>query len=102
VFPALIPSEPRSPANLPGDKRPKALNAAFPREDVEREVRAILEKHAGKLPKLDASCITALLEDWTVLPCDSIRLPGRYGQILPNGKRSAGGLLFGQLRRFGV
>lgn len=83
--------------NLPGDKRPKALNAAFPREDVEREVRAILEKHVGKLPKLDAAFITALLENWTVLPCDSIRLPGRYGQILSNGKRSPGGLLFGQL-----
>jgi len=83
--------------NLPGDKRPKALNAAFPREDVEREIRAILEKHVGKLPNLDDAFITSLLEDWTVLPCDSIRLPGRYGQILANGKHSPGGLLFGQL-----
>jgi CRISPR-associated endonuclease Csn1 len=83
--------------NLPGEKRPKGLNAAFPREDVEREVRTILEKHIDKLPNLDTNLITALMEDWTVLPCDSIRLPARYGQILANGKRSPGGLLFGQL-----
>lgn len=73
--------------NLPGDKRPKALNAAFPREDVEREVRAILERHSGILPNLDDAFIRALIEDWTALPCPDIVLPGRY----------RGGLLFGQL-----
>lgn len=83
--------------NLPGDKRPKALNAAFPREDVEREVRTVLERHIGKLPKVDAALIRCLMEDWKALPCPQIQLPKRYGQILASGKRSPGGLLFGQL-----
>ena len=83
--------------NLPGDKRPKALNAAFPREAVEREVRAILERHIGHLPKLDADFIRALIEDWTALHCPTIQLPARFGQILTCGKRTPGGLLFGQL-----
>ena len=35
--------------NLPGDKRPKGQNAAFPRPIVEGEVRRILEAHVGKI-----------------------------------------------------
>lgn len=73
--------------NLPGNKRPKAQNAAFPRDVVEREVRQILERHAGRLPKLDAEFVSALMTDWRGIPCDAIRLPLRY----------QGGLLFGQL-----
>jgi hypothetical protein len=73
--------------NLPGNERPKALNAAFPREDVEGEVRAILEKHVGILPKLDVAFIDTLMKDWRAIPAGEIRLPGRY----------RGGLLFGQL-----
>ena len=73
--------------NLPGDKRPKALNAAFPREDVESEVQQVLKAHLGKLPSVDPSFIAALMSDWKALPCPEIGLPGRY----------RGGLLFGQL-----
>ncbi len=83
--------------NLPGDKRPKALNAAFPREDVEREVRNILERHLGILPEMDQNLLRCLLEDWTALDCPQVQLPRRYGQILTAGKRTPGGLLFGQL-----
>lgn len=83
----LDPLGTKMSCNLPGDKRPKALNAAFPREDVEREVRTILEKHTGALPKLNGDFISAVMGDWTSIPCESIRLPARY----------KGGLLFGQL-----
>ena len=83
--------------NLSGEKRPKALNAAFPREDVESEVRTVLEKHIGKLARIDEALLGALLTDWTAIPCDSIRLPRRFGQILRDGRRTPGGLLFGQL-----
>ncbi len=77
----------KTSCHLPGDKRPKALNAAFPREDVEREVAAILSAHIGHLPHVDESLLTALLSDWHAIPCPEIRLPARY----------QGGLLFGQL-----
>lgn len=73
--------------NWPGDKRPKGLNAAFPREDVELEVRTILAKHLGILPHLDAALIRTLMEDWTAVTCADVRLPARF----------QGGLLFGQL-----
>jgi len=72
---------------LAGDKRPKALNAAFPREDVEAEVRAILERQAGFLPKVDSAFIRALFEDWKAIPYDGLKLPLRF----------SGGLLFGQI-----
>ena len=65
----------------------KGNNAAFPRRIVEAEVRRLLEAHHGKLPKLDAALIAALLDDWNALPCPAIKLPQRY----------KGGLLFGQL-----
>ncbi len=72
---------------LPGDKRPKGQNAAFPREDIEREVRTILEKHRGALPQLGDTLIAAFMEKCDAIPCPAIQLPGRF----------RGGLLFGQL-----
>lgn len=75
-------------------KRFKGLNAAFPREIVEREVREVLQKHFGKLPKVDANLERALIgkdnQDrlaWQAIPCPELKLPKRY----------QGGLLFGQL-----
>ncbi|TAN36108.1 MAG: hypothetical protein EPN23_09085 [Verrucomicrobia bacterium] len=83
----LDPLGDKKSCNLSGDQRPKALNAAFPREDVEREVRSILQKHTGKLSKIDEKLIAALMEDARAIPYDKLRLPLRY----------RGGLLFGQL-----
>lgn len=83
--------------SIPPERRPRGQGAAFPREVVEAEVRAILERHCGQLPRLDDAFIRALLEDWTAVPCPAIRLPGRYGQFLSSGRRTPGGLLFGQL-----
>lgn len=68
-------------------KRFKGLNAAFPREVVEREVRELLQAHRGKLAGIDERFERALLEDWQALSCPEIKLPKRY----------QGGLLFGQL-----
>ncbi len=68
-------------------KRPKAQNAAFPREQVEREVATILRAHFGRLPHADETLLAALMTDWRALPSPAIKLPGRY----------QGGLLFGQL-----
>lgn len=65
----------------------KGLKAAFPRDVVEAEVRNILGRLAGKLPKLDAALIAALCDDWHALPFPGKPLPMRF----------AGGLLFGQL-----
>ena len=73
--------------NLGGLERPKAMNATFPREHVEREVRKILEAHVGKLKGCDGKFAAALLEDWGQAGCADIRLPLRF----------QGGLLFGQL-----
>ncbi len=83
----LDPLREKTSCALSGNKRLKAQNAAFPREIVVAEVRALLEAHAGKLPGMDEVLITALLKDWTSLPCPGLRLPARYH----------GGLLFGQL-----
>ena len=81
-------------ANVPGDKRPKGQNAAFPREIVEREVRQILQKHFGKLKNVDVNLERALMGKdnndklaWQAIPCPDLKLPKRY----------EGGLLFGQL-----
>jgi hypothetical protein len=81
-------------ANVPGDKRPKGQNAAFPREIVEREVRQVLQKHFGKLKNVDEKLERALLGKdsndktaWQEIPCPDLKLPKRY----------EGGLLFGQL-----
>lgn len=65
----------------------KGLAAAFPREIVEQEVRALLEGHAGVLPHVDEALAQTLLADWTKLPCPGLKLPRRF----------QGGLLFGQL-----
>ena len=83
----LDPLGRKASCTLSGTERPKAQNAAFPREVVTAEVKQVLRAHMGKLPGIDASLITALLTDWRAVPCDGIRLPGRY----------SGGLLFGQL-----
>jgi CRISPR-associated endonuclease Csn1 len=74
-------------ANLPGNKRPKGQNAAFPRDVVEGEVRKILLAHFAKLKGLDAKLESALFSDWRAIPCAALKLPRRY----------EGGLLFGQL-----
>jgi CRISPR-associated endonuclease Csn1 len=81
-------------ANLPGDKRPKGQNAAFPRATVESEVRRILQAHFGKLSRVDANLERSLLgrnnQDktaWQAIPCPDLKLPKRY----------EGALLFGQL-----
>jgi len=81
-------------ANLPGDKRPKGQNAAFPRATVESEVRRILQVHFGKLSQVDAHLERALLGQsnqdktaWQAIPCPNLKLPKRY----------EGALLFGQL-----
>jgi CRISPR-associated endonuclease Csn1 len=68
-------------------KRFKGLNAAFPREVVEGEVRKILQAHTGKLKGVDANFEKVLLSDWRTIPCPDLKLPKRY----------EGGLLFGQL-----
>mgnify|MGYP001332464668 FL=1 len=83
----LDPLSNKISCNLPGNQRPKAQNAAFPRENVVAEVTSILERHCGKLPKLDAAFIKTLIQDWKAIPCPTIQLPARY----------KGGLLFGQL-----
>jgi CRISPR-associated endonuclease Csn1 len=68
-------------------KRFKGLNAAFPREIVENEVRQILRSHFGKLSGVNADLETALFADWRAIPCPGLKLPNRF----------QGGLLFGQL-----
>jgi CRISPR-associated endonuclease Csn1 len=65
----------------------KGLNAAFPRETVEGEVRQIIHAHSGSLAGVDANLEKALLENWQVIPFAEMKLPKRY----------QGGLLFGQL-----
>jgi CRISPR-associated endonuclease Csn1 len=72
----------------------KGLNAAFPREIVEEEVRRILRAHLGKLKGVDENLERALCgrdsrdkDAWQAIPCPDIHLPERY----------EGGLLFGQL-----
>ncbi len=77
----------RKSANLPGDKRPKGQNAAFPREVVEGEVRKILQTHFGNLKGANANLEKVLFSDWQAVPCPGLKLPKRY----------EGGLLFGQL-----
>jgi len=93
----LDPLGQKMSCNLPGDKRPKALNAAFPREIVAAEVDMFLQKHIGHLHRLDDAFLRCLMEDWTAIPCPEIKLPSRFGQTLVDGTRSKGGLLFGQL-----
>jgi CRISPR-associated endonuclease Csn1 len=68
-------------------RRFKGLNAAFPREVVEREVRKILEAHFDKLKAVDKNLEDVLFSDWRAIPCPGLKLPKRY----------EAGLLFGQL-----
>lgn len=68
-------------------KRFKGLNAAFPREIVEREVLRILQAHSGRLKCLDGTFEKVLFCDWRAISCSDLKLPKRY----------EGGLLFGQL-----
>ena len=65
----------------------KGLNAAFPREIVEAEVRRILKAHVGHLGGVDEHLEEVIFSDWRAIPCPEIKLPRRY----------KGGLLFGQL-----
>ena len=60
--------------NLPGDKRPKGQNAAFPRATVEGEVRRILQAQAGKLKEVDANLETVLFSDWRKCVAASLAL----------------------------
>lgn len=75
-------------------KRFKGLNAAFPRNIVEGEVRRILQAHAGKLKQVDANLERVMLGRdgndalaWQAIACPALKLPKRY----------QGGILFGQL-----
>jgi CRISPR-associated endonuclease Csn1 len=83
----LDPLGKKKSTNLPGEKRPKGQNAAFPREIAESEVRRVLQAHAGKLKGVDADLEKVLFSDWRAIPCPDLKLPKRY----------EGGLLFGQL-----
>jgi hypothetical protein len=90
----LDPLGSKKSCHLPGDKRPKGQNAAFPRAIVENEVRRILQAHFGKLAKVDKQLERALLglnnqdaKAWQAIPCPDLKLPKRY----------QGALLFGQL-----
>lgn len=78
----------------------KTLNAAYPREVVENEVRALLDKHLGKIPGLDAETADAIFT--TAERENRYRRPEsldatfrEIGIHLP--RRFHGGLLFGQL-----
>jgi CRISPR-associated endonuclease Csn1 len=72
----------------------KTLNAAFPREVVEKEVSELLGKHIGHVPGFDGETVRIILAGGNLEPKDreslqaaGIKLPLRY----------RGGLLFGQL-----
>src|SRR6185437_3341852 len=65
----------------------KRLNAAFPREKVENEVRRLLDFHQKKLSAINEVFLKSLFEDWRAAKIPNLKLPARYH----------GGLLFGQL-----
>lgn len=69
-------------------KNIRLQKAAFPREIVRDEVRALLTHHAGKLPGLDETFIRAFMDDGRAISCPGLVLPRRY----------RGGLLFGRLQ----
>jgi len=83
----LDPLGDKASCALPGADRPKGKNAAFPREDVEREVATILDAHRDRLKGCDETFIQVLLHNHRALNVPEINLPLRY----------QGGLLFGQL-----
>lgn len=73
----------------------KTLNAAFPRDVVEREVRAILQAHVGRLPQFDRQVL-----EWLIGPEADQENAYAFPDVpalkrLP--KRYRGSLLFGQL-----
>ena len=67
------------------------LGAAFPREGVEAEVERILRAQG-----VEPAMREAIMRDHTQLKGPDYRLPLRYAQLV-GGKRTPGGLLFGQL-----
>lgn len=73
--------------------RYKAKNAAFPRDTVEREVKALLEAHMGALEHVSKDLIALLGED-TSNAATRVRLRGMNIKL---PRRFQGGLLFGQL-----
>jgi hypothetical protein len=81
----------KSSCNVNPEARFKGKNAAFSRAVVEGEVRRILQRHFGKLPKVNEKLERALCgqeaDDWKAIRCEEIKLPKRY----------QGGLLFGQM-----
>jgi hypothetical protein len=85
--------DPRSQASA-SHVRFKDLNAAFPREDVEAEVRLILTAHLGRLPGVTPELIRALIghdrddeSAWSAIDCPALKMRLNY----------FGSLLFGQL-----
>lgn len=89
VFCHVLGIDPSDPAAQKSSRKRirEVLQAAFPRETIQAEVAAILKNHVGKLPAIDHAFATALIEDWKVLPCPSVKFPLRY----------VSGYLFGQL-----
>lgn len=80
------------------DIRFKGLNAAFPRDIIEAELRRLLRAHSGKLPAVDASLERALLGSendphddaaWKAITCPALNIPRRFkgsfllGQSVP-------------------
>lgn len=72
----------------------KDLNAAFPREDVEAEVRLILTRHLGRLSGVTPELVRALIGNhrddehaWSAVECPTLKMRLNY----------FGSLLFGQL-----
>lgn len=87
----LDPLGDKKSCSVEGDSRPRGLKAAFPRKIVEAEVERILRAQG-----LDEKFINAIMRDHTAVAGPDYRLPSRYGQLV-NGRRTPGGLLFGQL-----
>jgi hypothetical protein len=68
----------------------KGLNAAFPRESVTAEIRAVLDAHKGLLPGVDDAFIRALIgkdhsdgDAWKAVPVSGLKIPNRFhGSLL--------------------
>lgn len=72
----------------------KPLNAAYPREIVEKEVSQLLNVHLDQLEGLDASTVRPMLTSNTLKSADRERIKAAE---IPLPRRYHGGLLFGQL-----
>ena len=57
----------------------KGLDAAFPREGVEAEVRRLLQAHFGKLPKVDGQFEQALFDKWEAIPYPAFGIKAKKG-----------------------